>query len=62
MLAVGLVALVGLVVQSQGIDTAAEWAALLAVLASSGALYLRRRHPVAAGVVALAAGAVVANR
>jgi signal transduction histidine kinase len=54
-LVVGLVALVGLVVQSRGIDTAAEWAALLAVLASSGALYLRRRHPVAVGVVALAA-------
>ncbi|MEV0808194.1 sensor histidine kinase [Micromonospora sp. NPDC050200] len=54
-LVVGLVALVGLVVQSRDIDTAAEWAALLAVLASSGALYLRRRHPVAVGVVALAA-------
>jgi signal transduction histidine kinase len=54
-LAVGLVALLGLMVQSRGIDTAAEWAALLAVLASSGALYLRRRHPVAVGVVALAA-------
>ncbi|PZF92871.1 sensor histidine kinase [Micromonospora deserti] len=54
-LAVCLVALVGLVVQSRGIDTATEWAALLAVLASSGALYLRRRHPVAVGVVALAA-------
>lgn len=52
---VGLVALVGLVVQSRGIDTAAEWAALLAVLASSGALYVRRRHPVPVGVVALAA-------
>jgi signal transduction histidine kinase len=54
-LAVGLVAFVGLVVQSRGIDTAAEWAALLAVLASSGALYLRRRYPVTVGVVALAA-------
>jgi signal transduction histidine kinase len=54
-LVVGLVALVGLVVQSRGIDTAAERAALLAVLASSGALYLRRRHPVVVGVVALAA-------
>jgi signal transduction histidine kinase len=54
-LVVGLVALVGLMVQSRGIDTAAEWAALLAVVASSGALYLRRRHPVAVGVVALAA-------
>ncbi|SCF13629.1 Signal transduction histidine kinase [Micromonospora viridifaciens] len=53
--AVGLVALVGLAVQSRGIDTAAEWAALLAVLASSGALYVRRRHPVPVGVVALAA-------
>ncbi|WBB68328.1 sensor histidine kinase [Micromonospora sp. WMMD812] len=55
MLGVGLVALLGLMVQSQGIDTGAEWAALLAVLASSGALYVRRRHPVAVGVVALAA-------
>ncbi|MBQ0980449.1 MULTISPECIES: sensor histidine kinase [unclassified Micromonospora] len=54
-LGVGLVALVGLVVQSRGIDTAAESAALLAVLASSGALYVRRRHPVPVGVVALVA-------
>ncbi|WP_158848619.1 sensor histidine kinase [Saccharothrix deserti] len=54
-LAVGLVAFVGLVVQSRGIDTAAEWAALAVVLASSGALYVRRRHPVPVGVVALAA-------
>ena len=54
-LAVGLVALVGLVVQAGGIDTAAEWAALLAVLASSGALVVRRRHPVPVGMVALAA-------
>ncbi|MEV6811577.1 sensor histidine kinase [Micromonospora sp. NPDC051296] len=54
-LVVGLVALVGLVVQSGGIDTAADWAALLAVLASSGALFLRRRHPVPVGAVALAA-------
>ncbi len=53
--AVGLVALVGLVVQSRGIDTAAEWAALPVVLLSSGALYVRRRHPVPVGVVALAA-------
>ncbi|MFI6240314.1 sensor histidine kinase [Micromonospora sp. NPDC050795] len=53
--AVGLVAVVGLVVQSRGIDTAAEWAALLAVLLSTGALYARRRHPVPVGVVALAA-------
>ncbi|MBE1491082.1 sensor histidine kinase [Plantactinospora soyae] len=52
---VGLVAVTGLVVQAGGIDTAAEWAALLAVLASSAALYLRRCHPVAVGVVALAA-------
>jgi signal transduction histidine kinase len=54
-LAVGLVAVGGLVVQSGGIDTAAERAALLAVLASSGALCVRRRHPVPVGVVALAA-------
>jgi signal transduction histidine kinase len=55
-LVVGLVALVGLLVQSRGgIDTAAEWAALLCVLLSSGALYLRRRQPVPVGVVALVA-------
>ncbi|MFI6780167.1 sensor histidine kinase [Micromonospora sp. NPDC050276] len=54
-LAVGLVAVVGLVVQSRGIDTAAEWAALLAVLLSASALYVRRRYPVPVGVVALAA-------
>lgn len=54
-LAVGLVALVGLVVQSRGIDTAAEGAALAVVLVSSGALYVRRRYPVPVGVVALAA-------
>lgn len=54
-IAVGLVAVVGLVVQSRGIDTAAEWAALPVVLASSGALHARRRHPVPVGVVALAA-------
>lgn len=53
--AVGLVAVMGLVVQSRGIDTAAEWAALMAVLLSTGALYVRRRHPVPVGVVALAA-------
>ncbi|MEV4764895.1 sensor histidine kinase [Micromonospora chokoriensis] len=54
-LAVGLVALVGLVVQSRGIDTVAEWAALPVVLASSAALSVRRRHPVPVGLVALAA-------
>ncbi|NUT45956.1 MAG: sensor histidine kinase [Saccharothrix sp.] len=53
--AVGLVALVGLVVQARGIDTAAEWSALAAVVVSSAALSLRRRHPVVVGVVALAA-------
>ncbi|TNH27220.1 sensor histidine kinase [Micromonospora orduensis] len=52
---VGLVALVGLVVQSEGVDTTADWVALLVVLASSGALYVRRRHPVWVGVLALAA-------
>ncbi|MDG4828747.1 sensor histidine kinase [Solwaraspora sp. WMMD1047] len=52
---VGLVALVGLVVQSAGIDRTAEWAALLAVLVSAGALCWRRRHPVAVGLLALAA-------
>ncbi|MEU8254389.1 sensor histidine kinase [Micromonospora inaquosa] len=52
---VGLAALVGLVVQSHGIDTTTEWAALPVVLLSSGALYFRRRHPVPVGVVALAA-------
>jgi signal transduction histidine kinase len=53
--AVGLVALVGLVVQSRGIDSTADRVALVVVLASSGALYLRRRHPVGVGLVALAA-------
>jgi signal transduction histidine kinase len=53
--AVGLVALAGLVVQSGGIDTAADRWALLAVLASAAALAVRRRHPVPVGVVALAA-------
>ncbi|PYC68115.1 sensor histidine kinase [Micromonospora arborensis] len=53
-LAVGLVALVGLVVQSSGIDTTAEWTALVVVLGSSAALCVRRRHPVPVGVVALA--------
>ncbi|MFB9319170.1 sensor histidine kinase [Cryptosporangium minutisporangium] len=61
MLAVGSVAVLGLLVQTRGpynevdLDTAAEWAALLAVLVSTGALYFRRRYPVAVGVVALAA-------
>ncbi|MEO3741854.1 sensor histidine kinase [Plantactinospora sp. B5E13] len=54
-LAVGLVALGGLIVQADGLDTAAEWAALPIVLASSAALCLRRRHPVVVGLVALAA-------
>jgi signal transduction histidine kinase len=54
-LGVGLVAVLGLVVQSAGLDTGADRAALLVVLASSGALYLRRRYPVPVGVVALAA-------
>ncbi|GIG86676.1 sensor histidine kinase [Plantactinospora endophytica] len=54
-LTVALVALVGLLVQSDGVDTTAESLALLAVLASSAALYLRRRYPVAVGAVALAA-------
>ncbi|MBY8871397.1 sensor histidine kinase [Micromonospora sp. PLK6-60] len=54
-LVVGLVAVVGLVVQSHGVDTAADRVALLVVLAAAGALVLRRRHPVAVGLVALAA-------
>lgn len=54
-LAVGLVALVGLVVQSRGIDTTAEWAALLAVVASTGALFVRRRFPIPVGVASLVA-------
>ncbi|MEU8069141.1 sensor histidine kinase [Micromonospora sp. NPDC049151] len=53
--AVALVALFGLIVQSEGIDTTAEIVALLVVLASSAALYLRRRYPVSVGAVALAA-------
>ncbi|QLQ38812.1 sensor histidine kinase [Micromonospora robiginosa] len=53
--AVGLVALVGLLVQADGVDTAAELAALLVVLVSTAALYARRRYPVAVGLVALAA-------
>ncbi|WP_431946021.1 sensor histidine kinase [Micromonospora marina] len=53
--AVALIALLGLLVQSEGIETTVEFVALLVVLASSGALYLRRRYPVAVGAVALAA-------
>ena len=53
--AVALVALFGLIVQSEGIDTTAEIVALLVVLASSAALFLRRRYPVSVGAVALAA-------
>ncbi|WBC10845.1 sensor histidine kinase [Micromonospora sp. WMMA1947] len=53
--AVALVTLLGLVVQAEGIDTTAEFVALLVVLASSAALYLRRRQPVGVGLVALAA-------
>ncbi len=54
-LGVGLVAVLGLVVQSGGIDTDAERAALLLVLVSSAALYLRHRYPVSVGLVALVA-------
>ncbi|MET7831714.1 histidine kinase [Micromonospora sediminicola] len=53
--AVALVALLGLLVQADGLDTPAELAALLVVLAAAGALYGRRRYPVAVGVVALVA-------
>ncbi|MFD4204822.1 sensor histidine kinase [Micromonospora tulbaghiae] len=53
--AVALVALLGLFVQSEGIDTTAELVALLTVVVSSAALYLRRRYPVTVGVIALAA-------
>ncbi|MBC7273847.1 MAG: sensor histidine kinase, partial [Streptomyces sp.] len=56
-LGVCLVALLGLLVQSRGLDSAAEWTALPIVLASAAALCLRRRHPVAVGAVALAATA-----
>jgi signal transduction histidine kinase len=54
-LGVGLVAVLGLLVQSGGIETGADWAALLVVLVSAGALYVRRRYPVPVGVVALVA-------
>ncbi|ATO15535.1 histidine kinase [Micromonospora sp. WMMA2032] len=53
--AVALVALLGLLVQADGLDTPAELVALLVVLAAAGALYARRRYPVAVGVVALVA-------
>ncbi|WBC13453.1 histidine kinase [Micromonospora sp. WMMA1998] len=53
--AVALVALLGLLVQADGLDTPAELAALLVVLVASGALYARRRYPVAVGAVALVA-------
>jgi signal transduction histidine kinase len=53
--AVGLVALAGLLVQSRGVDSAAERWALLAVLVSTAALSVRRRYPVPVGLVALAA-------
>ncbi|GIJ60259.1 two-component sensor histidine kinase [Virgisporangium aurantiacum] len=53
--AVGVVALGGLIVQSHGVDSPADVAAALVVLASTGALVLRRRYPVAVGVAALAA-------
>ena len=52
---VALVAVVGLLVQARGIDTAAEWAALALALGSSAALMYRRRRPVLVGVVALVA-------
>ncbi|WP_018351878.1 sensor histidine kinase [Longispora albida] len=55
LLVVGGVAAFGLLVQSRGIDTASEWAAALAVLVSSAALYFRRQYPIAVGAVALAA-------
>ncbi|WP_422744820.1 sensor histidine kinase [Micromonospora sp. WMMD754] len=53
--AVALVALLGLLVQADGLDTPTELVALLVVLAAAGALYARRRYPVAVGVVALVA-------
>jgi hypothetical protein len=52
---VGVVALGGLVVQSRGVGSAAVGVAAVVVLASTGALFLRRRYPVAVGVAALAA-------
>lgn len=54
-LAVGVVAVIGLLVQAGGMSTGAEWVALLVVLASSAALTVRRRYPVPVGLVALAA-------
>ncbi|MEV0900530.1 histidine kinase [Actinoplanes sp. NPDC049802] len=56
--AVALIGVTGLLVQSRGIGTVAEWAALAAVLISAFGLIFRRRSPVAVGVVAL--GAVAA--
>ncbi|MFI7069256.1 hypothetical protein [Micromonospora sediminicola] len=53
--AVALVALLGLLVQADGLDTPAELVALLVVLAAAGALYARRRYPVAVGAAALVA-------
>jgi signal transduction histidine kinase len=53
--AVGLVALIGWWVQAAGVNTAAEWWALVVVLVSAGALSFRRRFPVPVGLVALAA-------
>ncbi|GAA3786428.1 sensor histidine kinase [Micromonospora maritima] len=53
--AVAVVALLGLLVQADGVDTPAELAALLVVLVAAGALYARRRYPVAVGAVALVA-------
>ncbi|MEU1842612.1 sensor histidine kinase [Micromonospora sediminicola] len=53
--AVALVALLGLLVQAEGLDTPAELVALLVVLAAAGALYARRRYPVAVGAAALVA-------
>ncbi|WP_238490100.1 sensor histidine kinase [Actinoplanes flavus] len=52
---VAFIGVAGFVVQSGGIDTFAEFGALLAVLISSGLLILRRRFPIAVGAVVLAA-------